>query len=566
MKFNFSVRIRIISIFILFFSLLIIGRLYFLQIVHHSFYLNKADRQYMSSGGSLFDRGSIFFQSKDGDLISAATLQSGFIVAVNPVILSDTEMVYKKLNSITSISHDNFITKATKKNDPYEEIATKVPQDIGQQIADLKIKGLNVYKQNWRFYPGADMAARVVGLMGYSGNDYAGRYGLERQYNDILKRSDESNINFFAELFSDIKKAETDQGEGNIITSIEPTVESYLQNELSSTTKKWNSDFTGGIIMNPSTGEIYAMDIYPTFDPNNPKNEKSSDVFSNPLVESVYEMGSIIKPITMSIGIDTGVMTASTTYNDPGFVILNGKKVSDFDGKDRGVVTMQTALSLSLNVGAAYAEHLVGNTRFTKYMYNFGLNEKTGIDLPNEAKDLTTNLDVNRDLEHAEASFGQGIALSPIATIRAISVIANGGKLINPHIVKQINYKIGLSKNIPTVVERQVISPETATAVTKMMVWSTDHTLMNGTVKLSDYSVAVKTGTAQIAKPNGGGYYADKFLHSFVGFFPASNPKFIVFLYTYNPKGVQFGSETLTIPFMNIVKFLINYYNIPPDR
>jgi cell division protein FtsI/penicillin-binding protein 2 len=318
--------------------------------------------------------------------------------------------------------------------------------------------------------------------------------------------------------------------------------------------------------MNPSTGEIYAMDVSPTFDPNNPQDQASSDIFSNPLVESIYEMGSIIKPLTMSIGIDTGVMSATTTYYDPGYVMLNGKKVSDFDGKNRGVVTMQTALSQSLNVGAAYAEHLIGNDRFTQYMYNFGLNEKTGIDLPNEAKDLTSNLNVNRDLEHAEASFGQGIALTPMATIRALAAIANGGNLINPHVVKQINYTVGLSTNIPTVVERRVISAATAEAVTKMMVWSADNTLMNGTVKLANYSVAVKTGTAQIAKPNGEGYYSDKFLHSFVGFFPAYNPKFIIFLYTYNPQGVQFGSETLTMPFMDLVKFIINYYNIPPDR
>jgi cell division protein FtsI/penicillin-binding protein 2 len=246
--------------------------------------------------------------------------------------------------------------------------------------------------------------------------------------------------------------------------------------------------------------------------------------------------------------------------------MLNGKKVSDFDGKNRGVVTMQTALSQSLNVGAAYAEKLIGDARFTQYMYNFGLNEKTGIDLPNEALDLTSNLNAPRELEHAEASFGQGIALTPMATIRAEAVIANGGLLINPHVVKQIDYNVGLTKNISTVVERRVISVATAAAVTKMMVWSADNTLMNGTVKLADYSVAVKTGTAQIAKPNGGGYYTDKFLHSFVGFFPANNPKFIIFLYTYNPQGVQFGSETLTMPFMDLVKFLINYYNIPPDR
>ena len=566
MKSNFLTRIRLISGFVFLFALLIIVRLYFLQIVDHGIYLNKADRQYMSSGSSLFDRGSIFFQDKDGNLISAATLKSGFIVAVNPEVLQNPEDVYQKLSAILPIDHDTFIAKATKSGDPYEEITTKVSSDIGQKISALKISGLNVYKENWRFYPGEDTASRTIGIMGYLGNDFAGRYGLESQYDTTLKRTDESSVNFFAELFSDIKSANTGQGEGDIVTTIEPTVQMYLQNELATTTAKWSSDYTGGIIMNPSTGEIYAMDISPTFDPNNTQNEKSSDVFSNPLVENIYEMGSIIKPLTMSIGIDTGVLTASTTYDDPGFVMLNGKKVSDFDGKDRGVVTMQTALSQSLNVGMAYAEKLIGNSRFTQYMYNFGLNEKTGIDLPNEAQDLTSNLNVNRDLEHAEAAFGQGIALSPVATIRALSVIANGGNLINPHVVKQINYKIGLSKSIPTVVERRVVSVATAEEVARMMVWSADNTLMNGKVKLTNYSVAVKTGTAQIAKPNGGGYYSDKFLHSFVGFFPAYNPKFIIFLYTYNPKGVQYGSETLTLPFMDLVKFLINYYNIPPDR
>ncbi len=566
MRFNFLARIRLVSIFIFLFAVLLIGRLYFLQIVDHKIYLDKASHQYLSSAGSLFDRGSIYFKSKDGDLIPAATLKSGFIIAVNPTVLQSPEEVYKKLNTILPIDHDSFIAKATKKNDSYEEITTKVSDDIGPEISNLKINGLNIYKENWRFYPGNDTASRVVGIMGYSGNDFAGRYGLESQYENVLKRTDDSNVNFFAQLFSNIKSIESNNGEGDVVTTIEPTVEEYLQSELATTTERWNSDLTGGIIMNPSTGEIYAMDVSPTFDPNNPQNEKSSAVFSDPLVENIYEMGSIIKPLTMSIGIDTGVMTATTTYNDPGFVMLNGKKVSDFDSKNRGVVTMQTALSQSLNVGAAYAEKLIGNDRFTQYMDNFGLDEKTGIDLPNEAKDLTSNLNAPRDLEHAEAAFGQGIALTPVATIRALSVIANGGLLINPHIVNQINYRVGLSKNIPTVVERRVISQSSAEKMAQMMVWSADNTLMNGSVKLANYSVAVKTGTAQIAKPNGGGYYEDRFLHSFVGFFPAYNPKFIIFLYTYNPKGVSFSSETLTMPFMDLVKFLINYYNIPPDR
>ena len=308
------------------------------------------------------------------------------------------------------------------------------------------------------------------------------------------------------------------------------------------------------------------MDISPTFDPNNSQDVTDISTFSNPLVEDVYEMGSIIKPLTMAIGIDTGVMTATTTYDDPGCIVLKRSRVCDFDLQNRGVVTMQTALSQSLNVGAAAAEKLIGDARFTQYMYNFGLNEKTGIDLPNEALDITNNLNAPRELEHAEASFGQGIALTPVATIRALAAIANGGVLVNPHVVKQIDYTVGLTKNIPTVNERRVVSAATAEAVTKMMVWSADNTLMNGTVKLENYSVAVKTGTAQIAKPNGGGYYSNKFLHSFVGFFPAYNPKFIIFLYTLQSAGCAIWSETLTMPFMDLVKFLINYYNVPPDR
>ena len=216
MKTNFLTRIRLISAFIFLFALLLLGRLYFLQIVDHGVYLGKANRQYSSSSDSIFDRGTIFFQSKDGDLIPAATLQSGFIVAINPEVLADPETVYQKLNAILPIDHDTFISKATKKNDSYEEITTKVSTDIGQKISDLKIKGLDVYDENWRFYPGSDMASRTIGIMAYLGNDYAGRYGLESQYDSVLERTDESDVNFFAELFSDIKSQESGQGEATL--------------------------------------------------------------------------------------------------------------------------------------------------------------------------------------------------------------------------------------------------------------------------------------------------------------------------------------------------------------
>jgi cell division protein FtsI/penicillin-binding protein 2 len=567
MKFNYLTRIRIISICVFLFALLLIGKLYVLQIVDHQTYLDKADKQYISAGGTLFSRGTIYFQNKDGTTVSAATLKSGFVVAINPTVLQNPEDAYLKLSAILPIDHDTFIAKAAAKSEVYEEVAKQVDAETGQKIDALNIPGLNVYTERWRFYPGGSTAANTIGILGYLGNNYAGRYGLESQYDSVLERTDDSSVNFFAQIFSNIKNmAENNPDEGDIVTTIEPTVQSELEQELASTTAKWSSDFSGGIIMNPATGEIYAMADYPTFNPNDSSSVTNISVFSNPLVEDVYEMGSIVKPLTIAAGIDAGVITATSTFDDKGFVLVDGKKISDFDGKDRGVVTMQTVLSESLNVGAAHVVALLGNKTFTDYMYAFGLGQKTGIDLPNEAQNLVDNLNSTRDIEHFTASFGQGIALTPVSTVRALSAIANGGVLVNPHVVKQINYITGLSKTFPTVSSQPVIKKSTAIEVTRMMVYSVDNVLMNGTIKLPDYSVAAKTGTAQIANPAGGGYYSDRFLHSFVGFFPAYDPKFFIFLYTVYPKGVQYGSETLTEPFMDIVKFLINYYNIPPDR
>ena len=566
MKSNHSMRTRFISICFFVFALLLVGRLYFLQIVDNDLYVNKANKQYSSTSKNIFSRGTIFFQNKDGVLVSAATLKSGYIVAVNPGVLTDPDLVYSKINELLPIPRDVFMTKATKKGDPYEEVATRVDLDIGQKIADLKIPGLQVFKERWRFYPGGNTASHVVGMMGFKGDEYAGRYGLERQYEKELLRSDGAFVNFFAQIFSDIKNAtkEDSKIEADIVTTIEPTTQTYLQEALANISEKWSSDLTGGIIMNPSNGEIYALEVFPTFDLNNPQEQKNISIFSNPLVESVYEMGSIIKPLTIASGIDAGVITAKSTYYDSGFVIINNKKISNFDGKERGVVSMQDVLSQSLNVGAAHVEKLLGNKLFTEYMYSFGLNEKTEIDLPNEGRNLVDNLKSPRDIEHATASFGQGIALTPISTVRALAVIANGGVLVKPHIVKQINYKIGISDSIEPEITRRVLKRETTEEVTRMLVHSVDKVLLEGTLRIPNYSIAVKTGTAQIAKA--GGYAEDEFIHTFIGYFPAYNPKFIVFLYTINPKGARYGSETLSKRFNDIVKFLINYYEVPPDR
>ncbi len=308
------------------------------------------------------------------------------------------------------------------------------------------------------------------------------------------------------------------------------------------------------------------MGATPSFDPGNYFNTEDVSNFSNPLVESVFEMGSIIKPLTMAAGIDSGAVTATSTYHDYGFVIVNNAKLKNSDGKGNGVVDMQTILAKSLNTGAVFVEQKMGNDTFRKYMLSFGLGEKSGIDLPGDVNGLVKNLSSTRDIEYATASFGQGIALSPIQVVRALSAIANGGVLIRPHVVESIVRSNGEVETTPVENAGRVISEKASKAITEMLTKAVDITLANGKAKLVDYSIAAKTGTAQISNNNGGGYSEDRFLHTFFGYFPATKPQYLIFLLLEEPKGVDYSSETLTAPFSKLVKYLIHYYGMEPDR
>lgn len=565
-------RIRLLSIGILVVALMLVVKLYSVQIINGDDFAERADRQYQKPTGHIFNRGTIFFTEKSGNTISAATVKTGFILAINPKLVQKAgiDTIYNALKvHITDLDYDDFFAKASKQNDTYEEIRKKLDEKTGIAISEQKLAGVGLYKDKWRYYPGGSLAAHVLGLIGFNAeNELAGRYGLERSYQETLMRdSDSVYVNFFAEMFSNIKKTvlEHEKFEGDIVTSIEPDTQQYVEQMLAKLSKAYNSERSGAIIMDPKTGQIIAMGIAPTFDPNNLKEVKDPAVFSNNLVESVYEMGSVVKPLTMAVGIDTGKVTANTIYNDKGSVTLNNKTMYNFDKKARGDITLQYALSKSLNTGFVYVAQIVGNQTLADYFLKFGIGDKTKIDLPNESAGLVKNLSTNRDIEYATASFGQGIAMSPIALIRAYSAIANQGELVRPYVVKSINYKLGYSKDISPEVGPRVIKPETARAVTDMMVYNVDHSLLEGKAKNERYAVAAKTGTAQIATA-GGTYDEYRFLHSFVGFLPAYNPRFLVFIYTVNPRGVNYASETLAQPFIDLSRFLINHYELPPDR
>ena len=565
-------RIRFLSVVVVIIGLLLISRLYYLQVFQNKYYLEKAEKQYVHTKSDLYSRGSIYFTTRDGELLSAASVEAGYLLTANPAHISDANVFCETLRNYITIEKELCVERVSLKNRTYVELNDHLSNAQSAEIEKLQLEGASLYRNQWRYYPGGSIAARSIGFVGFTdadGSELRGKFGLERSYDETLyKKREVLSVNLFAELFSDVGdsifKEDTKQA-GNVITTLEPTVSRLLDTVLQKTNDQYHSKLTGGIVMDPKTGEIYAMNVVPGFDLNN-RGDATIEQFQNPLVEDVYEMGSIIKPLTMAAGIDAGVVTARTTYFDPGCIDLNTYTICNYDHKGRGTVPMQEVLNQSLNTGVAFIADKMGKNTFRKYFLSYKIGEKTGIDLPSEAKGLIDNLNSPREVEYATASFGQGIALTPIETVRALATLSNGGKMITPHLAKEIQYDDGTIKKIEYPVGEQVLKPETSEEISRMLTVVVDKALRHGQVALPNHTIGAKTGTAQIANPNGGGYYDDRYLHSFFGYFPAYDPKFIVFLYTVEPKGVKYASETLTDPFMEITKFLINYYSIPPDR
>ncbi len=570
MRANFVTRVRILAAGIAVLGAVLLVRLYDVQVVKGDSYRERAEGQYALQGAHHFSRGSIFFTPREGPLIAAATLENGYTVAVIPTQLEDVTSTYTALSKHLALDPAAFLEKASKKDDPYEELARRVPDSVGKILREEELSGIGVYREAWRTYPGDETAAHTVGFLGYGNSDtLSGQYGLERYYNQVLEKPESSlYVNFFASLFADLRSrfftAGTEAG-ADVVTSIEPTVQTFLQGLITRYQSEWGPEEVGAIILDPRTGSIVALATLPSFNPN-AISEADPNAFSNRLVERVYEFGSIVKPLTVAAGLDAGVITPDTTYNDRGTAVYDGSRINNFDGKARGVVSMQEVLNQSLNTGVAFIVEQLGTGVFRSYLERFGLREQTGIDLPNEALPLVDNLDSPRTIEYVTASFGQGIAVSPVAMARSLAALANGGEVPTLHVASELRYPGGVVKTLGWAPPTRAISPEAAETVTRMLVEVVDTSLRGGTVKIPELSVAAKTGTAQIARDGARGYDENRFLHSFFGYFPAYEPEFLVFFYAVAPQGARYASETWTAPFMESVRFLVSYYDIEPDR
>ena len=523
-------RINFILAILLLCGAVIAGRLFYLQIVKGDFYKALAQGLYSEDQQIIGERGEIFFRGGESLAVNA----DWPLVFASPMEIKDKETTASKVAEILSLE-EKFVLNKLEKDNLYEPVKKRITEDEVQKITELNLKGIYLGKESGRYYPQETLASQLVGFLDA---DSKGQYGIEEYYNEILRGKNNK------------------RGQDVFLTvdySIQFRAEKLLEQAEA------DLDIEGGeiIVMKPSSGEILALANFPSFNPNQYSQITDFTIFKNGATQKIFEPGSVFKPITMASALEEQRVTPQTTYLDKGKITIGGWTVSNYDNRVYGEQTMTNVLEKSINTGAVFAEEKLGHSSFLEYLGRFGFFSLTGIDLQeiySENKELKKGYEIN----FATASFGQGIEITPMQLIRAFGAIANNGQLINPFMAQKEKQE----KTEGT----SVISPKTAAQLTAMLVSVTENGFAKS-ARIPRYYVAGKTGTSQasysaLGEDKRG--YSDKTWQSFVGFAPAFNPEFVILVKLNNPKTKT--AEYSAVPiFRDLAKFIIDYYQIPPD-
>jgi len=498
----------------------------------------------------------------------------------------------------------DYMKRLTRENDVYEPLAQKVDDDklkiffskilstdgnvvnpLDMELKDdlmfikkadgeeeqIKFSGVDFIMKIYRYYPENNIGSNMTGFVSYAEPEPKGQYGLEGFFDEELTGtpgSIKTERSAAGELvIANGRQYNKPKNGSDLVLTINRSIQFEACEKLDAAVKKHGADSGSVIIMDPKTGGILAMCSYPDYDPNNYRDIEDIHTYNNPVIFDQYEPGSIFKAITMSAAIDQKKVSPETTYYDAGVVKIAKYSIKNSDLKSHGKVDMNTVLELSLNTGAIFAMRQTGADVFDQYVQNFGFGEKTGIELNGESAGDINSLvkeKTNKELYAATASFGQGIAVTPLQMVSAFAAIANGGVLMQPYLVKEIVHADGSTALTQPKQIRRVISERASMIMGGMLV----NVVEKGHGKaagVKGYYVAGKTGTAQVPK-KGGGYEKNVNIGSFAGFAPANDPAFVMLVRMNHPRDVAWAESSAAPLFGDIAEYILNYFQIPTER
>jgi len=383
---------------------------------------------------------------------------------ISPEEIKEKEKTAEALAAVINQDKDDLLRKLNVPGSLYEEVLKEMDDELAQKVKSLNLPGVYISYKKKRYYPNDEIASQVIGFVNEEG---VGQYGLEEYYQNELSGKKKTQKKAFNPWHFVSSSSEDDSLNG---ASLDLTIDYNIQFMAEKILKKGVEEYQaqGGeiIVMNPQNGEIIAMAQVPNFNPNNYKNENYS-LFQNSAIQKLFEPGSIFKPITMSAALNEGLVAPDTIFEDyKGYVQYGKYRVSNFSDKAWGATTMTQILEKSINTGIIYVESLVGHTKFLEYLDKYGFFKKTGIDLAGEIasgnNEIKKALQQNIEVNFANASFGQGVNITPLQITTAFCTIANGGTMVKPHVVKKIN---GQEQEIETL--ERVITPDTSLKLKK---------------------------------------------------------------------------------------------------
>lgn len=562
---NIHERIRFVFLVCIFILIAIIIKVFYIQVFTYEKLNNLAESLWSRELPIKADRGLIV--DRNGEALASNITTVSLVVV--PGQIKEPEKVAKDLSDILNSDYKDMLAHVTKSTsiERVHPEGRRLDFEVAEKINNLKYDGVYLLKESKRYYPYESVLSHVLG---YVGIDNQGLSGIELYYDDYLTGADGA-IKYFSDgkgnklELTEIYEAPTPG------VTLELTIDMRLQmaveNELDNVVAKYTPEQALIMAMNPKTGEILAMASRPNFN-NNEYQKYSTEVINRNLpIWMTYEPGSTFKIITLSAALEEKTINLfEDTFHDGGAIEVDGAVIHCWKHGGHGTQTMLEVVENSCNPGFVKIGQTLGTDKLMSYINNYGFGSKTGVDLNGESSGILFKTENMGPVELATTSFGQGISVTPLQQIRAVSAAINGGKLYTPHIVGSFKESEtgSVIKKVEPQAERQVISEETS----KLVRHALESVVANGSGKnayIENYRVGGKTGTAQKVKD--GKYMDGNYILSFIGFLPANDPEIIVYVAVDNPKGVtQYGGVVSAPIAKSVLTSAIDILEIEPSK